>query len=382
MLNEEPFIEFVMKQAEKNVKGGQTMSKAQELYELHKKINVSKYIMPESENLYLKYVELTEVEEQELIDLLIQENGTIDDDENTLSTILYHIAIFTKGNSLCKIYEALIKNKLFYPAEIYLKAGESEAKLLIQELENTDEDYLVQINHILMCLAYIPCDLVKNYLINASGNNKPFWAKKLHILPIEYSKCGGWTIDRKSKIKLLYNDKITAFIRTSISSSPKAPLEKNTVVCPFCNNNLYTIFKDDFEIATCLFCSCYQNIFIKVGDNGKAFWHERNSKSDLLEKILCRGTELAPPDYKLEQTDEKRLPSFTLNQFVSISKTQIGGMPTNINDPTYPSCPECGETMTFIAQLDMEDVDEYGEGIYYFFYCNDCKVVSSSYGQT
>lgn len=358
------------------------MSKARELYKLHKKINASKYILPESENIYLKYVELTESEEQELIDILIGEYGTVDDDRNTLTTILYHIAIFTRGNSLHKIYGTLIKNKLFYPAEIYLKARESEAKLLIQELENTDESNLVLINHILMCLAYIPCELVKNYLINASRDNKPFWAKKLHILPIDYSTCGCWTIDSENKIKLLYNHKITAFKRTDEHPSSKAPLEKCTEVCPFCNNNLYTIFKDEYEIATCLFCSCYQNIHIKVSDDGKACWHEKNSKSDLLGKILSRDTELAPPDYQLEQTGEKRNPSFTLNQFVSISKTQIGGMPTNINDLVYPYCPECGETMMFIAQLDMEDVDEYGEGIYYFFYCDGCKVVSSSYDQT
>ncbi len=233
-----------------------------------------------------------------------------------------------------------------------------------------------------MCLAYIPCDLVKNYLIDASGNDKPFWAKKLYILPIEYSKCGGWTIDRENKIKMLYSDKINVFKRTSKSASPKAPLEKNTEACPFCNNNLYTVFKNDYEVTTCLFCSCYQDIYMKISDDGKASWHEKNIKSDLLEKILCGDTELAPPEYKLEQIAEKRLPSFTLSQFVSISKTQIGGMPTIINDPNYPCCPECGELMTFIAQLDMEDVDEYGEGLYYFFHCDDCKVVSSNYGQT
>ena len=38
--------------------------------------------------------------------------------------------------------------------------------------------------------------------------------------------------------------------------------------------------------------------------------------------------------------------------------------------------------MTFIGQLDWEQIEEYGEGIYYMFLCADCKVTATLFQQT
>lgn len=40
-------------------------------------------------------------------------------------------------------------------------------------------------------------------------------------------------------------------------------------------------------------------------------------------------------------------------------------MPTWIQDAEYPKCPKCGEEMIFVGQVSREDLEEYGEGIYY-----------------
>ncbi|SUA50259.1 Uncharacterised protein [Paenibacillus thiaminolyticus] len=60
---------------------------------------------------------------------------------------------------------------------------------------------------------------------------------------------------------------------------------------------------------------------------------------------------------------------------------RIGGMPSWIQDAQYPSCPECRETMAFIAQLDSDlPLADGGEwmwgsgGIGYLFWCDCCKV--------
>ncbi|MDG0872578.1 hypothetical protein L5D93_08740 [Paenibacillus thiaminolyticus] len=60
---------------------------------------------------------------------------------------------------------------------------------------------------------------------------------------------------------------------------------------------------------------------------------------------------------------------------------RVGGMPTWIQDAQYPSCPECRETMAFIAQLDSDlPLADGGEwlwgsgGIGYLFWCDRCKV--------
>jgi hypothetical protein len=79
---------------------------------------------------------------------------------------------------------------------------------------------------------------------------------------------------------------------------------------------------------------------------------------------------------------EKRKPTYTANEFTEISRTQIGGMPTAINDVFYPKCLECEKIMRFVAQFDMADMQEYGEGIYYFFTCDSCNVHVANYGQS
>ena len=49
------------------------MSKAKELFELHKKILDSTRILPESEGLYSKYTKLSEIEQEELTSYILEE---------------------------------------------------------------------------------------------------------------------------------------------------------------------------------------------------------------------------------------------------------------------------------------------------------------------
>jgi hypothetical protein len=83
----------------------------------------------------------------------------------------------------------------------------------------------------------------------------------------------------------------------------------------------------------------------------------------------------------LRPSGEVRRATYTANEFAYITRTQLGGMPTAINDMDYPTCPDCGKTMRFAAQFDMADIDD-GEGLFYFFVCNDCGVCGANYGQS
>jgi len=38
--------------------------------------------------------------------------------------------------------------------------------------------------------------------------------------------------------------------------------------------------------------------------------------------------------------------------------------------------------MKFIGQIAWEDIEEYGEGIYYTFVCEECKVGATNYQQS
>jgi hypothetical protein len=65
-----------------------------------------------------------------------------------------------------------------------------------------------------------------------------------------------------------------------------------------------------------------------------------------------------------------------------VAFSQVGGLPTWIQDAEYPTCPDCSQKMPFIGQISNEDFMEYGEGIYYAFRCPQCNVSATCYQQT
>jgi hypothetical protein len=62
--------------------------------------------------------------------------------------------------------------------------------------------------------------------------------------------------------------------------------------------------------------------------------------------------------------------------------SQVGGMPSWIQDAAYGKCPECNKGMVFVAQLSVEDIEEYGEGVFYGLLCPDCSITTVRYQQT
>lgn len=227
---------------------------------------------------------------------------------------------------------------------------------------------------------------MKEFLLKSCKEPLPEWAENLHITPIEYTKSAGWTLDENGEIVKLYFDEIIAFERSDKKEMAEIiPIKTMTETCGYCSKPLVLIFDGTQKFATCFNCSCYEAIFFKE-ENGKIFFHEKNYPKDFLKKhpeyIQNDGYDLELT-YYLKPSSEKRRASYTANQFAEeISKTQIGGKPTEINYIYYPKCLDCEKVMCFAAQFDVADVREYGEGIYYFFVCEKCKTVAVNYDQT
>ena len=59
---------------------------------------------------------------------------------------------------------------------------------------------------------------------------------------------------------------------------------------------------------------------------------------------------------------------------------RLGGLPSWVQDPGHPGCPQCGHSMDFLMQLDSGlQAKESGyarwcSGLLYTFWCDDCKV--------
>jgi hypothetical protein len=352
-----------------------SLKTAAELYAFHVK-------QGNTENLYKHYAALPANEIDAYVDLFIADESDIDE---RIDCLLY-LALFSNkcGRTLPdKLYNYLIEKNIFYYGEIYLRADEKFVDALTTKLGSLDYYELkqVSVNHILCALAAIPCKRTNDFLIESSKAH-PTWATKLHVLPKDYAYVGGWeAVEGGAPLKLT-SDEVTAFERCDKKKASKlSPLTAIGENCGFCGQPLTLAFDDEHKLATCLYCACYQNIYMKDG----LHWHEKNAPDIFFQEhpeYMKNDEEItARFEYGLRPSKEKRQAIWTAHQYVEISSTQIGGMPTAVNNMRYPICPDCGETMHFVAQLDMADVED-GEGLYYFFVCEKCNVTAANYDQS
>ena len=61
--------------------------------------------------------------------------------------------------------------------------------------------------------------------------------------------------------------------------------------------------------------------------------------------------------------------------------TSLGGGPMWFQDAQYPRCPECQDVMQFPAQFDNSPMKPPEEGIYYSFFCPQCRIAAVNYEQ-
>lgn len=359
------------------------MSDVRKLYEKHVSEDV------DYKTLYKKYVKLSPSKIDEIIDIAVRDEET-DIDEKT--DVFLYLALFSYscGEKLPKkLYDYLLENDTFYYGEIFLRAEEETAAKIIEKIKKMQTKDTLCVNHALIALSSIRCETSKNFLRESSREPLPEWAGKLHISPVLYARTAGWNIEGSNDDKLFSDNVIPLKTLAKKASDKNHPIYSLDETCPFCGSKLAVMLETDIKFTTCLNCSCYQTIFTRYSSGN--VWLDSNKKSDILSTIL--------EDYKTVAKDindstenlsektfvpleEERKATYTAHQFAEISRTQLGGMPTPINDMDYPICPRCGKVMKFIGQVDMGDLEEYGEGIYYFFTCERCKINGCNYDQS
>lgn len=239
----------------------------------------------------------------------------------------------------------------------------------------------------MICLAWIGTQNVIEFFIKSSLE-KPDWTKELYVLPQRYSEQAGWSLDEEKRKRFLINQKVLVFSKQDFNEGREVQSKtfvKKTSACKCCGNNLTTVFEAEIDsspipFSTCLLCSAYEPFFMTVDTEGNNFWHNANKKWEHFDRFELEIEKIK--ENTLVFTDEPRKPEFTISQFVAISKSQIGGYPTWIQDADYLSCPDCNQKMQYVGQIDMEDVEDYGEGIYYFHYCQKCRITGTNYQQT
>ncbi len=77
--------------------------------------------------------------------------------------------------------------------------------------------------------------------------------------------------------------------------------------------------------------------------------------------------------------DSRRRSPYAAFEGVRINHTgnsQVGGLPTWVQDPNYPPCPGCRRSMTFVGQVDGSDLS-CGDSVLYAFLCAECQIATA-----
>ncbi|GAA0125655.1 DUF1963 domain-containing protein [Clostridium sp. CTA-19] len=306
--------------------------------------------------------------------------------------ILLSIVCYT-NTEVEECLKALIKKNECYPDIIFKDASSDVRDYLIgQVIEEVDT---LSLNHVLRSLAWIGDERVVD-LFYQWRKNPPKWRNKLYVPPEEYSLEAGWELTEEGKRRdLFFEDCYAIEKKNPLVDEPVLFLQTEDKKCEWCGEGLVNLVSFDltnsfFEfmnlngnrlnIATCPMCNCYEPIYTDIDTNGATYL----SKLNIKPQYLCDTTNEENPIYKasISMSKVKRNCYHAASEFLETTFSQIGGYPTWIQDAEYPKCPKCSKHMKFIAQIDWADIEEYGEGIYYAFICEECNIAATHYQQT
>ena len=321
----------------------------------------------------------------------------LDDDEyEEAIEFAKELASFT-GTNLAAICRCLAEAEEYYPGYIFRTGGSELADSLMARLNQAGEGKTeqLQLSHMLSALAWIGTDNVVRQFAQWR-RQPPQWESDLYIRPHEYAHSAGWELDDNDRRRELT---MPGCYRLVSGENPAgAPVSTCTPAgfdCPWCGKPVTNLFKIDLSktglhginipqnsltIATCEVCNFFtEQLYMRVDENGQSSWYEGN----IPPGHVPDPNEFAPlPQNKLALSPQQRLPHHSADWCLPTGFTQIGGHPSWIQDTGYVPCPECGRQMQFVAQLSVEDLEEYGEGIYYGLLCPDCMITRVTYQQT
>ncbi|MDG9668417.1 hypothetical protein ONV78_11785 [Hahella sp. CR1] len=335
------------------------------------------------------YQALTGDEAQRLAEYAAEQLET--DEDDSAIEIGITLAAFTDAD-LAAVQKCLLSSECYEPAILFRGASEEVVNLLVERL-GADPDLD---GRILEALAWSEDRRGATYIAQWT-QQPPDWAQRLNVPVISYMAEAGWTLDRHHQSRKLYLDACYALGPTDTETSEAIRVGGiDASICPWCEGELTRLFDFNLQdlrlalfpwrgnrliLSTCLLCACFaEEIYMHHDQEGEPVWSSHSKKSIYSPDYSEIVEPLATLNWKLSYQPRKA--RFAAVPFVPTTFSQIGGMPTWEQRAAYPDCPECHEVMTFIGQLNMAEVAEFGEGTYYAFLCPGCRISATNYQQT
>ncbi len=328
-------------------------------------------------------------------DVAIMAEWAIDswsDEIDPTDAVLRCLACFQPG-SLKPFHERLIDKGIFYPGIVYHGAEPEIAKKIIEGIADNEAR-----NHMLLALSWIGDESVRKAFHDWRAT-PPAWADQLYVPPHAYAEEAGWEFTPNGGRQDLFRPECYPLVSPEQGSSDSNAVGVTTADdsnCSWCGRQLTCLLdvqqsaaaqylpqmeEGRLRIVTCDVCTCYGTVFTNVAFDGTATWHTLNTRPDYLPddssdwgRHPVNPLVLADNRHPWQESVDWLLPG--------VSFSQIGGFPTWVQDAQFPRCVECDQSMFFVVQLDNEDIQDCGEGIYFMFLCRECGVAATRYQQS
>ncbi len=291
-----------------------------------------------------------------------------------------------------ELQRAALELELYYPCEIYYHAPEDVRDGLIRVLLETEQSMTA--SRLMCCLAMQGDDRSLEVLRELEEHPRP-WREKLYVDPSVYAQIGGWTFDRAGNRRQLNFDTCYPLIKGDRKRDAAAqvfrPREDR---CPHCKSKLVDVLTldgrdqrlrflglDGIVTATCCpacvpWCEPAYSRFTLDGGSTAVLPYEMGMGYEISDEDV---EQMAGNPYVL---GERAVPVFYGAGFLGINEdSTVGGFASWIQDAQYYPCPDCGQTMKYLAQIKWENLD-FMEGNLYIEICPHCQVVSMHHQQT
>jgi hypothetical protein len=318
-------------------------------------------------------------------------------DADFAKSIARSLATLT-AHDITSLQAAWVETGEFSPAVIFRRAPADVRDAIIAFLERWDGNAKerLKINDALCALAWIGDCVVQEKFAQWVKQSLP-WRPTLHVGPDRYAHIAGWELTAQRRRDLFHGScwSIRTAEPTDVADTAVRTFEPGQGTCPWCHRPLVTLIELDLRdarlapfmpagpalpVLTCEVCTLFaEHVFARVDRDGKAAWHKGNSQPKTLPN---ENTLYGPSPWRDHRCRLVSRPAMlAVEDGGGVDPSQIGGMPTWVQDTAYPTCPDCGQTMIFIAQLDNARFRGH-EGIHYAFLCAPCRVTATAYQQT
>lgn len=303
--------------------------------------------------------------------------------------ILNSLANFRREGLGAQTIEAF-RRELFWPSSIYRDAPDDVANRLIERIEKARG---LELNHLLLALAWTRGEPALCAFLRWRKTS-PAWASGLYVPLEDYLHHAGWALDANGERRNLVSLSCHRITPSTDASTERfaVPCRKEVDKhCPACGGSLAWLFDfinlpDEFfsgdrtnaprRVLCCLDCACFcPAVFSRYQPDGTV---ELHSATNFEAKESFGGR---PPS--IRELVLAPLPPFSASEPFGIDDaTTLGGVPMWLQDAQHPRCPECQNVMKFLAQFDSSSMKPPEEGIYYSFFCPDCRIAAVNYQQT